>query len=144
MARTWTEQSTMAGVTQIVMHWRGCDSLLLLVSWILLLLFFFFFFFLRAGWGVGWGLVCSLIFFFFFFDGKSVMPMFCNVMLLLLYVHVCVTRTGWKTRPRPKTVILLIKQSINQSINQSIFCVPQLYLWGSPFWGEIFSYVTAF
>ena len=24
--------------------------------------------------------------------------------------------TGWKTRPRPKTVILLIKQSINQSI----------------------------
>ena len=43
------------------------------------------------------------------------MSMFCNVMLLLLYVHVCVTRTGWKTRPRPKTVILLIKQSINQS-----------------------------
>ena len=62
---------------------------------------------------MGWGLVCSLIFFFFFFDGKSVMSMFCNVMLLLLYVHVCVTRTGWKTRPRPKTVILLIKQSIN-------------------------------
>ena len=45
------------------------------------------------------------------------MPMFCNAMLLLLYVHVCVTRTGWKTRPRPKTVILLIKQSINQSIS---------------------------
>ena len=41
------------------------------------------------------------------------MPMFCNAMLLLLYVHVCVTRTGWKTRPRPKTVILLIKQSIS-------------------------------
>ena len=41
-------------------------------------------------------------------------------MLLLLYVHVCVTRTGWKTRPRPKTVILLIKQSNNQSINQSL------------------------
>ena len=43
---------------------------------------------------------------FFFFDGKSVMSMFCNVMmLLLLYVHVCVTRTGWKTRPWPKTVM---------------------------------------
>ena len=38
-------------------------------------------------------------------------------MYLLLYVHVCVTRTGWKTRPRPKTVILPIKKSINQSIN---------------------------
>ena len=48
----------------------------------------------------------------FFFYGKSVMSMFCNViMLLLLYVHVCVTRTGWKTRPRPKTVILSIKKS---------------------------------
>ena len=47
------------------------------------------------------------------------MPMLCNAMLLLLYVHVCVTRTGWKTRPRPKTVILLIKQSI-KTINQSI------------------------
>ena len=44
------------------------------------------------------------------------MSMFCNViMLLLLYVHVCVTRTGWKTRPRPKTVILSNKsiKSIN-------------------------------
>ena len=31
------------------------------------------------------------------------MSMFCNVMMsLLLYAHVCVTRTGWKTRPRPK------------------------------------------
>ena len=37
-------------------------------------------------------------------------------MYLLLYVHVCVKRTGWKTRPRPKTVILPIKKSINQSI----------------------------
>ena len=71
--------------------------------------FFFFFFFLGAGWGVG-ELVCSLkkyfsclfCFCFCFFDGKSVMPMFCNAMLLLLYVHVCVTRTGWKTRPRLK------------------------------------------
>ena len=53
------------------------------------------------------------------FYGKSVMSMFCNVMLSLLYVHVCVTRTGWKTRPRPKTVILLIKQSINQSLTCS-------------------------
>ena len=61
-----------------------------------------------------------VMFLILFFDGKSVMPMFCNAMLLLLYVHVCVTRTGWKTRPRPKTVILLIKQSINQSINQSL------------------------
>ena len=24
------------------------------------------------------------------------------------------------------------------------FCVPQLYLGGSPLWGEIFAYVTAF
>ena len=24
------------------------------------------------------------------------------------------------------------------------FCVPQLYLWGSPFLGEIFAYVTVF
>ena len=24
------------------------------------------------------------------------------------------------------------------------FCVPQLYLWGSPFLGEIFAYVTLF
>ena len=24
------------------------------------------------------------------------------------------------------------------------FCVPQLYFWGSPFWGEIFAYVTVF
>ena len=40
-----------------------------------------------------------------------------SLVLLLLYVHVCVTRTGWKTRPRPKTVIL----SINQSIKQSLF-----------------------
>ena len=39
-----------------------------------------------------------------------------NNLTLLLYVHVCVTRTGWKTRPRPKTVILPIKKSINQSI----------------------------
>ena len=45
------------------------------------------------------------------------MSMFCFViMLLLLYVHVCVTRTGWKTRSWPKTVILSIKKS-NQ-INQ--------------------------
>ena len=47
------------------------------------------------------------------------MSTFCNVMLLLLYVHVCVTRTVWKTRPRPKTVILLIKQSINQSLSHT-------------------------
>ena len=60
-----------------------------------------------------------VLFLFLFFDGKSVLPMFCNTMLLLLYVHVCVTRTGWKTRPRPKTVILLIKQSINQSLSLS-------------------------
>ena len=25
-----------------------------------------------------------------------------------------------------------------------VFCVPQLYLWGSPFLGEIFAYVTVF
>ena len=52
------------------------------------------------------------IFFFFFlfsFFGWKI----CNVsvMFLLLYVHVCVTRTCWKTRPRPKTVILPIKKS---------------------------------
>ena len=49
------------------------------------------------------------------------MSMFCNViMLLLLYVHVCVTRTGWKARPWPKTVILSIKKSVNQSISLSL------------------------
>ena len=65
------------------------------------------------------GSVCN------FFYGKSVMSMFCNVMmLLLLYVHICVTRTGWKTRPHHKTVILSIKQPINQSINQTpSFCL---------------------
>ena len=65
-----------------------------------------------------------------FFYGKSVLPMFCNAMLLLLYVHVCVTRTGWKTRPRPKTVILLINQSINQSISLSLslFARPSVFL----------------
>ena len=52
------------------------------------------------------------------------MSMFCNVMLLLLYVHVCVTRTDWKTRPRPKTVILLIKKS-NQIKSLSL-CLPLL------------------
>ena len=38
----------------------------------------------------------------------------CNVsvmLFLLLYVHGCVTRTCWKTRPRPKTVILPIMKS---------------------------------
>ena len=91
-----------------------------LVSWILLLLFFFFFF---RGWGGGvvvrmfFNIFCFV--FVFVLDGKSVMSVFCSVMLLL-YVHVCVTRTGWKTRPRPKTVILLIKQSINQSISLSL------------------------
>ena len=71
-------------------------------------------FFLEGGWG-GWCVLLN----FFFFDGKSVMSMFCNViMLLLLSVHVCVTRTGWKTRPRPKTVILLIKKSNQIKSNQ--------------------------
>ena len=115
-----------------------------LVSWLLLLLFFFFFFFFRAGWGGGGGAIGMffkknffggvVLFLFLFFDGKSVMPMFCNAMLLLLYVHACVTRTGWKTRPRPKTVILLIKQSINQSINVLRFlteCTCTIFhLWG--------------
>ena len=62
--------------------------------------------------------------FFFFLDGKPVVSMFCNViMLLLLYVHVCVTRTGWETRPRPKTVIFSIKKSnqSNQSLSLSLF-----------------------
>ena len=69
------------------------------------------------------GVVCLLLLWGFFggggmfFYGKSVMSMFCNVMmLLLLYVHVCVTRTGWKTTPRPKTAILSIKKS-NQIIS---------------------------
>ena len=55
------------------------------------------------------GLVCLKVFLLLlFFYGKSVMSMFCNVMMLLLsYVHVCITRTGWKT----KTVILSIKKS---------------------------------
>ena len=53
--------------------------------------------------GVGVGMFLKKkVFFFCFFYGESVMSMFCNVMLLILYVHVCVTRTGWKTRPRLK------------------------------------------
>ena len=79
------------------------------------------------GFGVGFffvgggGLLCSFEKKIGEGDGKSVMSMFCNViMLLLLYVHVCVTRTGWKTRPWPKTVILSIKKS-NQIKLQDIF-----------------------
>ena len=67
------------------------------------------------------GSVCKFVAIFVVVDGKSVMSMFCNaMMLLLLYVHICVTRTGWKTRPRPKTIILSIKQSTNQSISLSL------------------------
>ena len=85
--------------------------LLLLLLLLLVLGLLVVFFFLGGGRGVG------MFFLQKNFDGKSVMSMFCNViMLLLLYVHVCVTRTGWKTRPWPKTVILSIKKSINQSI----------------------------
>ena len=75
-----------------------------------------------VGLGEGRGVAFFCLFFvLLLLDGKSVMSTFCNVMmLLLLYAHVCVTRTGWKTRPRPKTVILSINKSINQSINQSI------------------------
>ena len=53
-----------------------------------------------------------------------------------LYVHVCVTRTGWKTRPRPKTVILPIKKSnqINQSLSPlSLF---SFYYVNNMVWGE--------
>ena len=54
-------------------------------------------------------------------DGKSVMSTFCNVIMLsLLYVHVCVTRTGWKTRTWPKTVILSIKKSNQSNQNKCI------------------------
>ena len=66
------------------------------------------------------------IYLFLLLDGKSVMSMFCNVMmLLLLYVHVCVTRTGWKTRPRPKTVILSINKSnqIKSNLSLSLYCL---------------------
>ena len=55
--------------------------------------------------------------------------MLCNViMLLLLYVHVCVTRTGWKTRPRPKTVILSIKKSNQIKSNLFLSSPPPLSL----------------
>ena len=79
-----------------------------------------------VGWGGRGGGSCYVLFendgvfffvflFFVFLGGWKI----CNVsdMFLLLYVHVCVTRIGWKTRPRPKTVIVPIKKSINQSIN---------------------------
>ena len=86
-----------------------------LVSWLLLLLLLW----VWGGGGRGVGM-----FFLKKIDGKSVMSMFCNViMLLLLYVHVCVTGTGWKTRPRPKTVLLSIKKSINQSVSLYFFLV---------------------
>ena len=36
-------------------------------------------------------------------------------------------------------------QSVKASVASFLFfCVPQLYLWGSPFLGEIFAYVTVF
>ena len=123
-----------------------------LVLWPLLLLLWGF-----GGEGGGGG--CYVLFekdFFFFFGWKIYNV---SVMFLLLYVYVCVTRTGWKTRPRPKTVILPIKKSINQSSSSSSafpaislgFTVlllallrSQLDLWGSAFFGEIFAYVTVF
>ena len=75
-----------------------------LVLWPLLLLLLL--------WGFGWEGGVVMFFLkkkiFFFFGWKI-----CNVsiMFLLLYVHVRVTRTGWKTRPWPKTAILPIKKS---------------------------------
>ena len=72
------------------------------------------FFFSGGGGGGGEGGGVVMFFLKKIFFGWTI----CNVivMFLLLYVHVCVTRTGWKTRPRPKTVILPIKKSVNQSI----------------------------
>ena len=57
------------------------------------------------------------------------MSMFCNgIRLLLLYVHVCVTRTGWKTRPGHNTVILSLKKERRKEINQiSLFLFLCLY-----------------
>ena len=73
-------------------------------------------------WGEGGGEWGGYVLLIFFFVGKFVMSIFCNViMLLLLYVHVCVMRTAWKTRPRPKTIILPIKKSnqILDTVQQS-------------------------
>ena len=68
------------------------------------------FFFLGGG---GCYVLFKKVFFCFFVFFLLFWWKICNVsvMYLLLYVHVCVTRTGWKTRPRPKTVILPIKKS---------------------------------
>ena len=64
----------------------------------------------------GGGLIGMFLHYFYV---KSAMSMFCNVItLLLLYVHVYVTRTDWKTRPRPKTIILSIKKSNQIKSNQ--------------------------
>ena len=68
-------------------------------------------------------------------------------MFSLLYVHVCVTRTGWKTRPRPKTVILPIKKSNQIKSNQiksNLICRLLFFLppftWCGGFW--IFFFFT--
>ena len=45
------------------------------------------------------------------------------------------------------TILLLLLRSPTISLGFTIllfFCVPQLYLWASPFLGEIFAYVTVF
>ena len=41
-------------------------------------------------------------------------------------------------------LLLLRSPAISLGFTFFFFCIPQLYLWGSPFWGEIFAYVTVF
>ena len=70
------------------------------------------------------------------------------------HIHKNVTKNGepqtssWesKRRRRRQFTTLLSLSSMRQICTHSFFffCVPQLYLWGSPLWGEIFAYVNVF
>ena len=102
MSKTFTSIVVSFVVVVVVGFWGegvGCyvlfekDVFLFYLFYFLLLLLFFFF-------GGGWK-ICNV-----------------SIMFLLSYVHACVTRTGWKTRRRPKTVILPIKKSIQIKSNQ--------------------------
>ena len=42
------------------------------------------------------------------------------------------------------TVTLILTEGFLGGFFGFFFCIPQLYLWGSPLLGEIFAYVTVF
>ena len=91
-----------------------------MASFVVVVVGWVFFFFGGGGGGGGRG-DCYILFEKKIWRGGGWKICNVSVMLLLLYVHVCVTRSGWKTRPRPKTVILSITKS-NQ-IKYHIICL---------------------